>query len=100
MAAGNDVGHNQIDEVDQAHQGKHSADHSANQQDNIFYTGNSPFHRQNGGIGNICILHQMVFHLLLVLFLYIKEEAVQGWGFINLLEFIFSHKDFWTVYYL
>ena len=37
----NDVGHNQVDEVDQPHQSKHRANHSSNQQDNIFYTGNS-----------------------------------------------------------
>ena len=36
MTAGNDIGHNQIDEVDQAHQSKYSTYHSANQQDNIF----------------------------------------------------------------
>ena len=33
MTAGNDIGHNQIDEVDQAHQSKYSTYHSANQQD-------------------------------------------------------------------
>lgn len=37
MTAGNDIGHNQIDEVDQAHQSKYSTYHSANQQDNIFH---------------------------------------------------------------
>ena len=100
MAADNDIGHNQVDEVDQAHQGKHRTDHSANQQDNIFYTGNSCFHRQDRSIGNICILRQIGFHLLLVLFLYIEEETVQGRSFINLLEFVFSHKNSWTFYYL
>ena len=33
--------------------------------------------------------HQIVLHILLILFLYIKEETIQGRSFINFFELIF-----------
>lgn len=89
MSAGNDISHNQIDEVDQTHQGKYSSNHSANQKNYIFNAGNIGFLCRDKSIGNIGILRQMVFHLLLVLLLHIKEETVQGRRFINLFELLF-----------